>query len=118
MSESMEISSGDVGSVDINDLAPTAPAVRGVGDSDPDPFAGASPLPGLEHLGRAIVDEQGMPSGSPANYEATRGKTGREAEPEAIQGAIDNLDVAGILGQPVIPDEVPQPTPDPDAEGG
>lgn len=36
----------------------------------------AQPVPGLEHLGRAIVDERGMPSGSPANYEYLRGSDG------------------------------------------
>ena len=30
-------------------------------------------VPGLDHLGRAIVDASGVPSGSPANYENTRG---------------------------------------------
>lgn len=43
---------------------------------DEDPFAGTAPIPGLEALGRAIVDEAGVPSGSPANFEATRGKGG------------------------------------------
>lgn len=43
-----------------------------------DEFEGKEPVPGLEHLGRAIVDAQGQPSGSPANYEYTRG---REEEP-------------------------------------
>lgn len=31
-------------------------------------------IPGLEHLGRAITDDAGVPSGSPANYENLRGK--------------------------------------------
>lgn len=50
--------------------------VRGLlhGDSI-DPFAGRKPLPGYEHLGRAILDRQGQPSGSSTNYEATRGST-------------------------------------------
>lgn len=39
-----------------------------------DPFEGCSEIEGLEHLGRAIVDANGIPSGSPANFEATRGK--------------------------------------------
>jgi hypothetical protein len=30
-------------------------------------------VPGLENLGRAIVDPSGVPSGSPANFEKTRG---------------------------------------------
>lgn len=38
-----------------------------------DPFEGYEPLPGLEHLGRHIVDSQGQPSGSPANFEHLRG---------------------------------------------
>ena len=38
-----------------------------------DPFAGRQPVRGQEELGRAIVDAHGAPSGSPANYEATRG---------------------------------------------
>ncbi len=33
-------------------------------------------VPGLEHLGKAIVDDNGIPSGSPANFEYTRGRTG------------------------------------------
>jgi hypothetical protein len=43
----------------------------------PDPFEGYEPLEGLEHLGRHIVDAQGQPSGSPANFENVRG-TGNE----------------------------------------
>ena len=34
------------------------------------------PIAGLEHLGRAIVDAAGQPSGSPANYENLNGSTG------------------------------------------
>lgn len=41
-----------------------------------DIFDGAETVPGLEKLGRAIVDERGEPSGSPANYEKTRGMDG------------------------------------------
>lgn len=41
-----------------------------------DEFEDAQPIPGLEHLGRAIVDERGAPSGSPANYENLRGADG------------------------------------------
>lgn len=37
---------------------------------------GAQAVPGLEHLGRAIVDDRGAPSGSPANYENLRGSDG------------------------------------------
>lgn len=43
-------------------------------DFTSDPFEGCAPVRGLEHLGRAILDKQGQPSGSPANYEATRGQ--------------------------------------------
>lgn len=45
-------------------------------------FDGKEPIPGLEHLGRAIVDEAGIPSGSPANWENLRGKTGTEISDE------------------------------------
>lgn len=83
--EHEEITADDVGTLDAN----------------VDPFASAKPLPGeAAVLGRAIVDEQGMPSGSPANYEATRGKTGREADPAEIAEAVDALDVASIMGVP------------------
>lgn len=54
-----------------------------IGGVDPnDPFDGCEPLPGLEHLGRAIVGRTGLPSGSPANYEETRGQ---ESWPEASE---------------------------------
>jgi len=36
-------------------------------------FKDAEPVPGSEELGRAIRDSRGQLSGSPANYEATRG---------------------------------------------
>lgn len=42
-------------------------------------FVGMPVIKGLEHLGRAIVDDAGVPSGSPANYEATRGSTGAKS---------------------------------------
>lgn len=46
---------------------------------NPDPivdaFEGYAPIAGLEHLGRHIVDASGMPSGSPANFEALRGQS-------------------------------------------
>lgn len=42
-------------------------------ESTDDVFAGKAPVEGLEHLGRAILDANGQPSGSPANYEALRG---------------------------------------------
>lgn len=48
-------------------------------------------LPGLEHLGRAITDENGVPSGSPANYENLRGKTGNEISDADKQRILDDL---------------------------
>lgn len=60
-------------------------------DSDADDFADAKPVPGLEHLGRAIVDEAGVPSGSPANYEALRGRTGREPDAAQIADIVDSI---------------------------
>lgn len=47
-----------------------------------DVFAEAEPVAGLEHLGRAIVDMNGQISGSPANYEKTRGISYVEPTPE------------------------------------
>lgn len=42
---------------------------------DTDPFEGHDVLsPALAHLGRHIRDANGAPSGSPANFEALRGK--------------------------------------------
>lgn len=43
-------------------------------ETQEDPFEGCEPIEGLEHLGRAIRGKDGQISGSPANYEATRGK--------------------------------------------
>lgn len=40
-----------------------------------DPFEGHTAIEGLEPLGRHIVDANGQPSGSPANFEATRNKS-------------------------------------------
>lgn len=45
-------------------------------------FEGKEALPGLEHLGRAIVDENGVPSGSPANFENLRGRTSPGFRPQ------------------------------------
>lgn len=56
---------------------PTAPAI------EPDPFHNHAPLAGLEKLGRHIRDRHGAPSGSPANFEATRGML----DPEEAAGA-------------------------------
>jgi len=41
-----------------------------------DIFEDKEPFEGLEPLGRAIVDKNGVPSGSPANYENLRGNNG------------------------------------------
>ena len=62
-----------------------APALAPPADPD-DPFAGAEPIAGLEQLGRAITDAEGIPSGSPANFEALRGARyplGRTPPPRA-----------------------------------
>lgn len=53
-----------------------------------DPFDGAATVPGLEHLGRAIVDANGSPSGSPANFEYTRGATAEPTFTEEEKQAI------------------------------
>lgn len=51
---------------------PTTP-VEAAPAPEPDPFHNHAPLKGLEHLGRHIRDRFGAPSGSMANFEATRG---------------------------------------------
>lgn len=51
--------------------------------ADATDFEGKEAIPGLEHLGRAIVDENGVPSGSPANYENLRGRTAPGTAPVA-----------------------------------
>lgn len=40
-----------------------------------DPFHGHTPLEGVEVFGRHIRDNHNQPSGSPANFETTRGST-------------------------------------------
>lgn len=51
-------------------------------EQEPTPdWSKLSPVQGLEHLGAAIVDANGIPSGSPANYETTRGQTGEPPLP-------------------------------------
>jgi len=60
-----------------------------------DPFEGKEPVKGLEHLGRAIVDSNGQPSGSPANYEFRRGRATR-AELRDIQEVA--TEIAARLG--------------------
>lgn len=71
------------------------------------------PVPGLEHLGRAIVDEAGIPSGSPANYENTRGIRSNIPLPNVadIVTAI-NSDFDALLNPP----EPVQPPPTPPEE--
>ena len=54
-------------------------------------FKDAEVIPGLEHLGRAIVDENGVPSGSPANFEALRGKSGESISETEKQKIIADL---------------------------
>lgn len=49
--------------------------------AEKDPFEGCEVIPGYEELGRVIRDSAGNLSGSPANYEATRGVTS-----EAVAG--------------------------------
>lgn len=69
--------------------------------SEIDPFEGREPIAGLEHLGRAIVDEAGQPSGSPANYEATRGKGAYAPTEEDRAAAIATLqNDAGLAIEP------------------
>jgi hypothetical protein len=51
-----------------------------------------STVPGLEHLGRAIVDANGIPSGSPANYENERGATGVPViTPEGVADIVSQI---------------------------
>lgn len=78
--------------------------------TDVDPFAGFAPLPGLEHLGRHITDPQGMPSGSPANFENLRGKGTPALNRAAYADVVSAL--ATEFG-----DEAP-PAPAPEAQPG
>lgn len=78
-----------------------------------DPFEGYSPLPGLEHLGRHITDPSGMPSGSPANFEALRGASYPEGYPVAGQAVVDAEAIIAALRKEFGPAD-----PDPDAESG
>lgn len=66
MSESESIGPEDVAEVNAADLLPS-------GEDREQVFAGQRELDGMEPLGRAIVDKQGVPSGSPANFENLRG---------------------------------------------
>lgn len=51
-------------------------------------FKDYKPLPGAEEFGRAIVDANGVPSGSPANYEYLRGSAPGALTGEALEQAI------------------------------
>lgn len=75
-----------------------------------DPFAGAVIVPGLESLGRGVLDKQGRPSGSPANWEATAGKSD-EPEPLTPEAAADEI---ARIGEQLIelPAEEPAPAPE------
>jgi hypothetical protein len=64
-----------------------------------DKFATAQVVPGLEALGKGIVDKYGRPSGSPANWEATAGLT---SEPEPISEEEAQEEIAKISEQLVI----------------
>jgi len=54
-------------------------------------FETAMVIPGLEHLGRAIVDKSGVPSGSPANYEALRGSEQQGPSKEFVDSVIAKI---------------------------
>lgn len=63
----------------------TNPEARRQAEDPADPFEGHAPLEGLEHLGRHIVDAAGQPSGSPANFERTRGLGAINDDPRAAE---------------------------------
>lgn len=69
--------------------------------TQPDPFEGKEPVPGLEHLGRAIVDMNGQPSGSMANYERTRDISYVPPTPEELAEQVSSIgdQIAGELGR-------------------
>jgi hypothetical protein len=52
-------------------------------------------LPGHEELGRAILDVHGQPSGSPANYEATRGSPSVDSGPVVLAPAAAVMSLTG-----------------------
>ncbi len=88
--------------------------------AEDDPFKEAEALPGHENLGRVITDSNGQLSGSPANYEALRGRN-PEAEaaaelPQVTQASIDSV-VSNILAelQPDIHGEGESPNEPPSA---
>lgn len=81
-----------------------------------DPFRHAQPFPGLENLGAAIVDANGIPSGSPANYETLRGAGGDAAPadfdlPTLAQRIAADFAASMETGEPAVPPEPPaEPT--------
>lgn len=78
-------------------------------------FEGRNPIPGYEHLGAAITDLHGHPSGSPANYESLRGQTGEEPveppSPEHFAMAIDSM-----ITLPIPPEQAASAGPDEETE--
>lgn len=74
--------------------------VSGNPDAEPVDWTDKQPVEGLEHLGRAIVDAQGQPSGSPANYEVTRGATDQQVLPPAADVVASIAKEFESFGQP------------------
>lgn len=70
-------------------------------------FDGCEPLPGAEQFGRAIVDANGVPSGSPANYEYLRG---------AAPGALTGPELEQAIGAAITSAVAAVAAPDPDAD--
>lgn len=65
-------------------------------------FEGCKPLKGAEHLGRAIVDKNGFPSGSPANYETLRVATVAEEQRLAkLEAGPTPEDIAAAVGSAI-----------------
>ena len=56
-------------------VSPRSDVARTEISAKADPFEGCKAIPGLEQLGRVILDENGCLSGSPANYENLRGSS-------------------------------------------
>lgn len=79
-----------------------------------DPFAEAVVVPGLESLGRGILDKYGRPSGSPANWEATNGKSD-EPGPISEEAAADEIAKIGEQLIELAPEEPPAEEPAPEA---